>query len=181
MTINNTILKTLKVLPLLGVVVLFVSCGGSDDTTPSSPSPQEEVVVYPTFDDPAWSTASIPVTTYEKSASMWLTLSTELTSNMTVPSINSGQAPSTNSIQAQDRLAVFCGDELRGVFEYNSKAEAWVALVYGNSKDKESFTVKYYQSSTRHMYQSTTLSFTINDTQFGTADKPVTIALSIIK
>lgn len=146
------------------LVLSLSACGGSDDETPHI-IVVDPVVEIPTFDDPAWKASDINVVTYEKTASAWLALGKELVPDM---------SPS-------DRLAIFCGNELRGVAEYNSAAGAWVALIYGNSSDKETLVVKYYNAKKKHLYQSAPLTFSINDTQFGTADNPITIALTVVK
>lgn len=157
---------------LIGISLLGVSCGGGDDVpitpdqpvvnpdTPDPPTPPS----YPTFDNPNW------VVSYVSSFEHTMTMTVILPD-----SLITGEQPA-------DKLAVFAGDDCRGVadrIEVSSDKYVWLAMVYGdNTSDDLSF--KYYSSKTKYMYQSVSSKPFVIDGLIGTIDNPEKIGMNIV-
>lgn len=163
-------MKKNKIYIVLLVMGCIMSCGKHEDD-PIVPSQQEQTEnkpeddnggVNPTYDPPHWNVAT--ASQYECTMTMVLRLS-----------------ESKNSQESQDdEMAVFCGTECRGVAERIAIGEdryVWMALVYGQADGEQTLTIKYYSSTSKSLYQtSTTIPFA-RDTHYGTLDSPMTIEL----
>ena len=156
------------VLFLTGFSIGNVSCSNSDDEliTPNPPvmDPDIPPPSYPTFDYPNWSVLNC--NRFEHS----MTISVVLPDSL------------INEEQPADKLAVFVGDDCRGVadrIEISTDKHIWMAMVYGNNTS-EVFYFKYYSNKTKYMYQSNKTMLFIVDGTIGTIDSPQTIGMSIV-
>lgn len=150
-----------------------VSCskGGDDDpitpdppvVNPDNPDPPTPPS-YPTFDSPNWSVSN--VSAFEHTMTMSVVLP---------DSLIGGEQPA-------DKLAVFTGDDCRGVadrIEVSSGKYVWLAVVYGNN-NSETISFKYYSIRTKYMYQSVSSKHFVIDGVIGTIDNPEKIGMNIV-
>lgn len=165
---KKNILYTTLLLIVFSLMGVSCSKGGDDEpivpnppvVNPDVPNPPS----YPTFDSPNWFVSNI--STFEHT----------MTVSVVLPdSLVSGEQP-------VDKLAVFVGDDCRGVadrIEVYAGRNVWMAMVYGNNTS-ELLSFKYYSNTTKYMYQSnTTMNFIVDGT-IGTIDSPKTIGMSIV-
>ncbi len=157
---------------LIGFSLMGVSCGGGDDdpitpnppvVNPDKPDPPMPPS-YPTFDSPNWSVSNI--SEFEHTMSMSVVLP---------DSLIEGEQPA-------DKLAVFVGDDCRGVanrIEVSSGKYVWLALVYGNNTS-DNLSFMYYCSKTKYMYQSVSSKPFVIDGVIGTIDNPEKIGMNIV-
>lgn len=158
---------------LIGFSLMGVSCskGGDDDpitpdppvVNPDNPDPPMPPS-YPTFDSPNWSVSNVSAFEYTMTVSVVLP-----------DSLIGGE-------QLADKLAVFAGDDCRGVadrIEVSSGKYVWLAMVYGNNTS-DNLSFKYYSSKTKYMYQSVSLKSFVIDGMIGTIDNPEKIGLNIV-
>lgn len=136
--------------------------GGEDPSTPDEP----QTPTYPTFAAPEWENEARGVENrYDNDMTVYVVLPADLAQSET----------------SGDQIAVFCGSECRGV-AYREQLAAdkyvWIAMVHGN--DGESLTFKYYSATSRHLYQTTAAIPFQGDTQYGNADAPETLSLTIV-
>lgn len=161
------------ILFLTGFSLLGVSCGtdGEDDPiTPNLPvvepdKPDPPIPPsYPTFDSPNWSVSN--VSTFEHTMTVSVVLPDSL----------------INVEQPADKLALFTGDDCRGVADRIEVAlgkYVWMAMVYGNNAT-DVLAFKYYSSKTKYMYQSAvSMPFKI-DGNIGKIDNPEIIGMNIV-
>ena len=150
--------------------LMGVSCrkdGYIDSLAPNPPVVNPDVPnspSYPTFDSPHWSVSNISAFEH-----------TMIVSAVLPDSIVSGEQPA-------DELAVFVGDDCRGVadrIEVSVGRNIWMAMVYGNNIS-EVLSFKYYSSKTKYMYQSTSTTPFKGDGTIGTIDSPQTIGMRIV-
>lgn len=161
------------ILLLIGFSLMGVSCskeGADDPITPNPPvvdpdKPNPPMPPsYPTFDSPNWFVANI--STFEHTMTVSVVLPDSL----------------INGEQSSDKLAVFAGDDCRGVAEriqISAGRNVWMAMVYGNNTS-EVLSFKFYSSKTKYMYQSTTTMPFVVDGTIGTIDSPQTIGMGIV-
>lgn len=173
--------KLIMIVLAASLCLTLTSCGGGDDaptsdttTQPPSSNDSEEEdsqdseatpsPVYPEFDAPQWDAAGIE-NKYDNNMTVYVVLPDSLAS----------------TAHSDDEIAVFCGDECRGVAYSESLGNGksvWMAMVYGN--DGDALTFKYYSASSRHLYNTgSTISFS-GDTQYGNVDAPVALSLVIV-
>lgn len=156
----------------LNIFILFVllscivaSCGGGVDDfiTEEGNKRQEQHIdpVYPRFSDPMWT----QLKRYENSMVVAIQLPDSLIS----------------SFNKNDKMAVLCGEEVRGVLDVYALSQTenvWMGMVSGDTN--ETLRIGYYSASTRYMYYSKdNLRFT-TDSHYGTIDNPVRVAFSIV-
>ncbi len=168
---RKNILYTL--LLLIGFSLMGVSCSKDTDDNPITPDPPvvnpdnpdpPTPPTYPTFDSPNWFVSNISA--FEHTMTMSVVLP---------DSLNGGEQPA-------DKLAVFAGDDCRGVadkIEVSSGKYVWVAMIYGNS-NSEAMSFKYYSSKTKYMYQSVSSKPFVIDGMIGTIDHPEKIGMNIV-
>lgn len=161
------------VLLLIGFSLCGVSCGSGEEDEPITPNPPSSghdqpkpptPPSYPTFNSPNWYISDI--SSFEQTMTVVVSLPDSL----------------ANGELTTDKMAVFAGDDCRGVadrIEVSPGINLWMAMVYGNNAS-EPLSFKYYSSKTKHMYQSaSTLPFTTDGT-IGTVDSPQSIGMCIV-
>lgn len=169
--INNMKKNSLYTLVLLfGFSLLGVSCSKDNDELPDKPdtpitNPDEpKTPTYPTFDNPNWIVNGTSSFEYTMTVSMVLPDSLR------------------NDEQSTDKLAIFSGDDCRGVanrISVSNDGHVWLVMVYGNT-DTNVLSIKYYSSKTKYMYQSATTKTFVADGMIGTIDNPETVGMNIV-
>ena len=151
-------MKNIIILLSLMAMMLHVSCcGGNKKSVPEPDSP--------TFEAPKWSVTNSNA--YECSMSAIVVLPSAL---LTYESDT-------------DELAVFCGDECRGVakrIKVDSKTSVWMLLIYGKGNDNELLYFKYYSSHNKFMYKDTSYITFEEDEKYGTVDNPFILSMQKI-
>lgn len=172
MTVNMRKKILYTIMLLTGFSLLGVSCGGGEDepitpkppvVNPNKPDPPTPPS-YPTFDSPNWLLPNVSAFEYSMTVSIVLP-----------DSLINGEQPA-------DKLAVFTGDECRGIadrIEVSSGKYVWVAMIYGNNTS-DILSFKYYSSKTRYMYQSSSTKTFAIDGVIGTIDNPEKIGMNIV-
>lgn len=76
-----------------------------------------------------------------------------------------------------DELAVFVGEECRGIAEYveNNGEGKWVVVVYSDGSRDEKFYFKHYMYSRRQVFTSIETFKFAADTRLGNFDNPIMI------
>lgn len=144
--------------------LVCVSCGGGGDDpvlpdTPNQPEPGGDTPapVDNTFPDPQWENAVRGIEgTFSGSMTVYLSVPEEAT-----------------------QVAVFCGDECRGVAYKESVADCksvWIGLVHGN--DGDVLTFKYYAAASRFMYRTDATATYKGETAYGDIDNPVQVSFT---
>lgn len=156
-----------KIVLLAIVSLLSVSCGGGGSDSPEPDTPPvtpPETPADNTFPTPQWeSDARSIANKYEGNMTVCLSLTEPLL------------AASTSA----DQLAVFCGNECRGVADREDLGNGkslWIGLIHG--VDGEVLTFKYYASATRFMYTTNATVTFKADTQHGDVDNPVAVTFT---
>lgn len=130
--------------------LVCVSCGGGGDDPVSSDTPAP-------FPDPQWENAVRGIEgTFSGSMTVYLSVPEEAT-----------------------QVAVFCGDECRGVAYKESVADGksvWIGLVHGN--DGDVLTFKYYAAASRFMYRTDATATYKGETAYGDIDNPVQVSFT---
>lgn len=168
---KKNILYTLLLLIVFSLVGVSCSKGGNDDpitpdppvVNPDNPDPPTPPS-YPTFDSPNWFVSN--VSAFEHTMTMFVVLP---------DSLISGEQPA-------DKLAVFDGDDCRGVadrIEVSSGKYVWISIIYGNNTS-DALSFKYYSSKTKYMYQSVSSKPFLIDGMIGTIDNPEEIGMNIV-
>lgn len=155
---------------LIGISLLGASCSKHDDGLPNTPNtpiikPDEpQTPTYPTFDNPNWIVNGLSSFEYTMTVSVVLPDSLR------------------NDELSTDKLAIFSGDDCRGVADrisVSNDRHVWLAMVYGNT-DTDVLSIKYYSSKTKYMYQSATTKTFVFDGMIGTIDNPETVGMNIV-
>lgn len=167
---NN--IKFLLLILLFALVTVSCGGGGGGDDDPTSPPQTEtpdtptvpEEPEYPTFETPQWDISNY----YEYEYSMTAIISISTDANI--------------DESENDKLAVFCSTECRGVaerIEIEKGNYVWIILIYGTNSE-EALTFSYYSSKNKHLYKSTShIKFKADD-HIGYIDEPQNLNFEIV-
>ena len=121
----------------------------------------EEEVVYPTFNAPGWTVVDNP------------NYSVSMTVIASIPDYIAKNA------QLGDELAVFAGDQCRGVGK--KVGDVYYIMVDGTDNENPTLEFRYYSAGNRYMYRTNnTYQFKANG-MIGTVEAPEKLLLEIIK
>lgn len=137
--------------------------GQSDPSNPEPVGP--ETPVYPTYDAPQFKADGME-NKYDNNMTVYVVLPDNLLSEPV----------------SGDELAVFCGEECRGVAYRELLSDnkyVWMAMVYGN--DGDALTFRYWSKAKGYMYNTAPVVMFKADESYGNPDNPMTLALDIVK
>lgn len=80
--------------------------------------------------------------------------------------------------QTEDQMAAFIGEECRGVAQFINGA--YYLLIKGSAEEQAQVSIRYYSARNQYMYTTGAFVTFEADAVHGTADKPVTLPLTII-